>query len=202
MVENYFNAGSSRRSYRSNSSQREFHCRPQFQQQKSTSTRNSCGPSTSTSAATARESYENCGCPQRRTSLSASSSPTRYSTSGIPKVCSNDLVTGAGMLATSTPQSSYTTPRNSCGQSAATLIQDPCGTRKTNSNASCCCCCPHCGKPQDPTQAPTPQPTCPPQKRTLPCRPKPQPHKEEKPSRKLQLQTLVHMRASRLRLGL
>ncbi|XP_014096049.2 uncharacterized protein [Bactrocera oleae] len=200
MVENYSNTGSSRRSFRNNSSQRGFDCRPQFQQQKSASLRNSCEPSTSAAAAAVRGNYDNCGCPTRKLSTSASSSPTRFNASTMPKMCSNDLNTGAGMLS-STPQAAYGMSRNSCGHSAASLVQDSCNNLSKASTASCCCCCPHCGKPQDPTQTTaTTTTTCPPPKPSLPCRPKPQPLKEETPSpevefkcrmRKLQLENLV-----------
>ncbi|XP_017487827.1 PREDICTED: uncharacterized protein LOC108376153, partial [Rhagoletis zephyria] len=214
MVENYCNNGSTRRSFRSSSERRGFDCRPQVKAQKASSLRNSCsGPSTSAAAAAAAaaaasalESYNNSNCvpPKPQTS----SSPTRYSLGAKPKMRTFCLETGAGMLTTAmaatTAQTPYPMSRNSCRPSAASLMRDPCISLSRNSNASCCCC-PHCGKPQDPTQAAplTPPPPPPPfqlPKRTLPCRSKPQPPKEEKPSpetefkcrmRKLQLENLV-----------
>ncbi|XP_067647078.1 uncharacterized protein [Eurosta solidaginis] len=232
MVENYCNSGSTRRSFRSNSErQRGFDCRPQFQQQKSSALRNSCGPSTSNAAAAVitRESYESCCCPQKttndcqtakseqmRSSLYCNSSlpstpqqtslpPNRYSTyNTTTKSRTSDCNSGVGILSagiiSSTPQASYSLQHGSCRPSVSSLIQDPSCSQNINTNTNtCCCCCPQCGKPQDPLQASSP-PCPPPPKRTLPCRAKAQPPKEEKRTpetefkcrmRKLQMENLV-----------
>ncbi|XP_054736284.1 uncharacterized protein LOC129243148 isoform X1 [Anastrepha obliqua] len=193
MVENYFSNGSTRRSFQG--ARRGFDCRPQ---RKPSPMRNNCnGPSTSAAAAAALN-YESCCCPQKirpPTSLSRA----RFSSSTMPKMHTNNLHTGAGMIS-SARQSTYTMARSRCEPSAASLVQDSCSNLNTVSNISCCCC-PHCGKPQDPAQAPMTSPCrSSPPKQSLPCRAKPQPRKEEKPSpeteikcrmRKLQLENLV-----------